>query len=196
MAQKRNTEIHITFGLKHYNIAPVRVNIVPYPGFNTVYTPSRGKRLLMRKDKLSLVIPLYCKGEHFSKTFAVIQDTVEHLQEACLTGWECVLVDDGSMDTTWQSLKALVRDYPEKLHALRFSRNVGKEAAIRAGLKHASGDVAIIMDGNLQHPPSLMENMVGLWANHDIDVVNAVQTERGRKPVRVGSILLVILQKR
>jgi len=139
------------------------------------------KGSLMRKGKLSLVIPLYCEGEHFSKTFAVIRETVEQLPEAYLKGWECVLVDDGSTDSTWQSLESLARDYPEQVRALRFSRNFGKEAAIRAGLEHASGDLAIVMDGDLQHPPSLMEDMVGLWADHDIDVVNAVKADRGRE---------------
>ena len=94
----------------------------------------------MRKGKLSLVIPLYCEGEHFNKTFAVIRDAVERLPEAYLTGWECILVDDGSTDSTWESLEVLARNYPEQVRALRFSRNFGKEAAIRAGLEHASGD--------------------------------------------------------
>ncbi len=135
----------------------------------------------MRKGKLSLVIPLYCEGEHFNKTFAVIRDAVERLPEAYLTGWECILVDDGSTDSTWESLEVLARNYPEQVRALRFSRNFGKEAAIRAGLEHASGDLAIVMDGDLQHPPSLMEDMIGLWASHDIDVVNAVKSDRGQE---------------
>ncbi len=135
----------------------------------------------MRKGKLSLVIPLYCEGEHFSKTFAVIRDTINRLPDTYLTGWECILVDDGSTDGTWHSLEALAREYPEQVRAFRFSRNFGKEAAIRAGLEHASGDLAIVMDGDLQHPPSLMEDMVGLWANSDIDVVNALKTDRGQE---------------
>ncbi len=137
----------------------------------------------MRKGKLSLVIPLYCEGEHFADSFAVILDNIQNLPDSYLTGWECILVDDGSTDATWQELQRLAENYPEKVIALRFSRNFGKEAAIRAGLEHASGDLAIVMDGDLQHPPSLMEDMIGLWAANDIDVVNAVKTDRGQESV-------------
>lgn len=133
----------------------------------------------MRQGKLSIIIPLYCEGEHFRESFTVIRDRVEALPASQVTGWECILVDDGSTDATWEVLNALAAGDPEHVRAFRFSRNFGKEAAIRAGLEHAQGDAAIVMDGDLQHPPELMEDMVNLWAASGIDVVNTVKAERG-----------------
>lgn len=135
----------------------------------------------MRQGKLSLVIPLYCEGEHFRETFTVVREVMDRLPASQVTEWQCVLVDDGSSDSTWDVLSDLAAQYPERVRALRFSRNFGKEAAIRAGLEHASGDLAIVMDGDLQHPPELMEDMVNLWASGSIDVVNTVKAERGNE---------------
>lgn len=107
---------------------------------------------------------------------------IEHIRTLpldCVTGWECVLVDDGSTDDTWAAICDVAARCPAHIRAFRFSRNFGKEAAMRAGLEYASGDVAIVMDGDLQHPPALIEDMLGLWSAHDMDVVNAVKTDRG-----------------
>jgi len=135
----------------------------------------------MRQGKLTVIIPLYCEGEHFRESFTVIREVVDGLPASQVAGWECILVDDGSTDGTWEVLNNLAAQYPEQVRALRFSRNFGKEAAIRAGLEHATGDLAIVMDGDLQHPPELMADMVNLWAAGGIDVVNTVKAERGNE---------------
>ena len=71
-----------------------------------------------------------------------------------------------------------------ELVALRLSRNFGKEGAIAAGLDQATGDACIVIDADLQHPPSLIPEMVRLWRTEDWDVVEAVKSHRGEKSAR------------
>ena len=93
---------------------------------------------------------------------------------------QLIAIDDGSTDNTWGVLRTLDQEIPE-LHAIRLSRNFGKEAAIAAGLDAARGDAAIILDADLQHPPALIPEMVRLWRAEGWDVIEAVKTHRGRE---------------
>ncbi|MFA7692687.1 MAG: glycosyltransferase family 2 protein [Candidatus Hydrogenedentales bacterium] len=135
----------------------------------------------MRQGILTLVIPLYNEGEHFQYSFYVIRDTLDRLPSTQINGWECVLVDDGSADNTWEVLQGLAKSDTERIVPLRFSRNFGKEAAIRAGLAQATGDLVIVMDGDLEHPPAMIPDMVNLWATGNIDVVNTVKEQRSKE---------------
>ena len=67
--------------------------------------------------------------------------------------WEVIFVDDGSTDGTLAMLKAL-NAQDRRFKAISLSRNFGKEIAIAAGLSYATGDAAVLMDADLQHPPS------------------------------------------
>lgn len=126
---------------------------------------------------LSVVIPLYCEGSHLDTTLNEIICALDSL----VTTYELVLVDDGSSDNTWQ---AIVEQC--KLHTcvkgIRLSRNFGKEAALAAGLEHTHGDAIVVMDGDLQHPPSLIPLMVNAWQD-GADVVEAVKRFRGHESV-------------
>jgi glycosyltransferase involved in cell wall biosynthesis len=73
-----------------------------------------------------------------------------------------VVVDDGSRDGTFDRLRDLAHRYPN-LRGVRLSRNYGKEAALLAGLRAASGDAVITMDADLQHPPAVIPEMVERW---------------------------------
>jgi glycosyltransferase involved in cell wall biosynthesis len=76
--------------------------------------------------------------------------------------WKVLFVDDGSTDGTLAGLKAInVRD--PRVTAVSLSRNFGKEIAIAAGLRHASGRAVIIMDADLQHPPEILAEFIRLW---------------------------------
>ena len=76
--------------------------------------------------------------------------------------WEIVFVDDGSSDGTLAALEALnARD--ARIKAVSLSRNFGKEIAVAAGLRHATGDGVVIMDGDLQHPPEVIAEFVRHW---------------------------------
>ncbi len=92
--------------------------------------------------------------------------------------FEVIIVDDGSTDGTLEALRALnARD--DRFRAVSFSRNFGKEVAVAAGLRHATGAAVIIMDGDLQHPPEIVGRFIALW-DQGYDVVYGQRTDRSR----------------
>ncbi|MBO9599993.1 MAG: glycosyltransferase family 2 protein, partial [Cohnella sp.] len=80
------------------------------------------------------------------------------------------------------ALQSLPLEIPE-LRALRLSRNFGKELALCAGLEHASGNAVIVMDGDLQHPPELISEMIRSWRDEGYDIVECVKESRGEEPL-------------
>ena len=127
------------------------------------------------QSKLSLVIPVYQEGNHIRSSIAVIEQI---LKENRLV-YEFVLVDDGSRDNTWSEMKALTEEN-NRVTSLRLSRNFGKESALCAGLEHADGDMILVMDADLQHPPALIPEMVRAW-QEGFDVVEGVKNSRGKE---------------
>jgi glycosyltransferase involved in cell wall biosynthesis len=94
------------------------------------------------------------------------------------------LVNDGSKDTTLVMLQTLsLRD--ERVKYISFSRNFGKEAGMLAGLTYASGDAVIILDADLQHPPSLIPQLLEGY-NEGFDQVIAKRNRTGDKVVRTA----------
>lgn len=126
--------------------------------------------------KLSLVIPVYQEGSHIKNSVGVIEQILINNR----IPHEFILVDDGSGDNTWQQLKELSQ-CNESITALRLSRNFGKEAALCAGLDYASGDMVLVMDSDLQHPPTLIPEMVKAWREEGYDVVEGIKSSRGKE---------------
>jgi glycosyltransferase involved in cell wall biosynthesis len=91
-----------------------------------------------------------------------------------------VFVDDGSRDSTFDEVAALCAIDPT-LRAIRFARNFGKEAAMAAGLRAATGDVVVLMDGDLQHPPELIPELLARWEQGAM-MVTAVRRSRVTDP--------------
>ena len=114
---------------------------------------------------LSVVIPLYQEGSHIKSSIKEIENV---LIENDIT-YEFILVDDGSMDNTWIELKGLAKDN-NRVSILRLSRNFGKESALCAGLEYAKGDMILVMDGDLQHPPEIIPDMVNAWLNEGYEL--------------------------
>jgi glycosyltransferase involved in cell wall biosynthesis len=111
----------------------------------------------------------------------VLRELQKELQ-SLQCSYEIVLVDDGSDDNTWDAVQRESENYP-MLRALRLSRNFGKESAVCAGLEMARGAAVIVMDGDLQHPPHLIPQMVQQWREFKADVVEAVKVKRGNESV-------------
>lgn len=90
--------------------------------------------------------------------------------------FEIIFIDDGSTDGTDDVVRGICRE-DRRIKLVRLSRNFGKEAALSAGLKAASGHAAIPMDVDLQDPPDLLRPMIDCWKN-GAKVVNARRVDR------------------
>ncbi|MEH6462207.1 glycosyltransferase family 2 protein [Chitinimonas sp. JJ19] len=134
--------------------------------------------LVRQACDLSVVIPLYREGVHLGDTVKEISQVLEGLE----TRYELILVDDGSPDDTWQAILTQAKHNPA-IKGLRLSRNFGKEAALAAGLEQASGKAIVVMDGDLQHPPTLIPTMLQCWRD-GAEVVEAVKQHRGKESLR------------
>ena len=139
---------------------------------------------------ISVVIPLYNEGSHLS---ALVSDLKTALQQTGCA-FELILVDDGSPDDTWERIKDETRTLPN-LRAVRLSRNFGKELALCAGLERARGDAVVVMDGDGQHPPSLLPVMIEKWRTSGADIVQAVKTKRGSESLtgKLGALLFYFI---
>ena len=110
------------------------------------------------RPRISIVVPAFNEEGNVS---ALYQELVQVLPSLDLT-FEIIFVDDGSLDGTWERVKSLRREDP-RVKAVRLSRNFGHQYALLAGVSHATGDAVITMDADLQHPPSVIPELVGAW---------------------------------
>ena len=125
---------------------------------------------------LSLVVPCYNEEGNVRQLF----DEVNRAFAARSEEIEFVFVDDGSTDKTCARLSEIYTENPTaKIQVISFSRNFGKEAAMYAGLKNATGDAVCIIDADLQQRPAVVCEMLDEMAkDEDIDCVCAFQKER------------------
>lgn len=127
---------------------------------------------------LSVVIPIYQEGNHIKSSIKVIENVLIENKVV----YEFILVDDGSKDNTWSELKNLAND-SEHIIIIRLSRNFGKESALCAGLEYAKGDMVLVMDSDLQHPPEIIPEMVNAWLTEGYDVVDGIKRSRGKENI-------------
>ncbi|MBF0202050.1 MAG: glycosyltransferase family 2 protein [Desulfamplus sp.] len=123
--------------------------------------------------ELSVVVPVFNEARGLPDMIRELTQIAKGLA----VSFEIVLVDDGSRDETWQVIQFLSSSYPE-LMPVRLIRNFGKEAALTAGLKASRGKAVVVMDADLQHPPSLIPEMYRLWKTGVAQVVNGVKARR------------------
>ena len=95
--------------------------------------------------------------------------------------YELIFIDDGSKDNTLNSIKQLA-DYDDFVKYISFSRNFGKESALFAGLKNSTGDYVVVMDADLQDPPSLLPEMLRLILTGDYDCIATRRVSRNGEP--------------
>ena len=125
--------------------------------------------------KLSLVVPCFNEAENV----ALFQEAVMEAFRDCGYSYEIIFVDDGSKDATLHNLRKLHKAQLCPVKVVSFSRNFGKEAAIFAGMKQASGEYISLIDADLQQRPELVRDMVQiLEEKEEYDVVAAYQDRR------------------
>jgi len=145
-------------------------------------TAPRANAAPARPQGLSIVVPLHNEAAGLPALHARIGEAVARLTAASALHVEVVYVDDGSSDATVQVARGLpAAGFDVQLISL--SRNFGKEAALLAGLDHARLGAVLFMDGDGQHPPDLIEMLVGHWLNGGYDVVYTAKAHRGNEPL-------------
>ena len=130
---------------------------------------------------LYIVVPCYNE----EKTIPIFYDEILRILPSLPhKDIKFIFVDDGSSDNTLQVVKHLASK-DERVKYISFSRNFGKESAIYAGLQHATGDFVVVMDADLQDPPSLLPEMYNAILSGEYDSVATRRVTRsGEPPIR------------
>ena len=121
--------------------------------------------------ELSIVIPVYNEEGNIITLHQELKNELSSL----VSSYEIIFVDDGSSDGTPNILDELTQSEDHVL-GISLSRNFGHQVAIVAGLEHAKGDYVIMMDGDLQHPPSMIPVLFNK-AKEGFDVVNTIRED-------------------
>src|SRR6266481_1602842 len=126
---------------------------------------------------LSIVVPLYNEAAGLALLHARLGEMARALRQRYGLPCEVVYIDDGSADATLSIARGLGADAID-VQVVSLSRNFGKEAALMAGLDHARRGAVLFMDGDGQHPPSLVEKLVSHWIDDGYDVVYTAKANR------------------
>jgi glycosyltransferase involved in cell wall biosynthesis len=133
---------------------------------------------------LSIIVPVHNEAASLPRLHAALADVAGRLRTQYGLACEVIYVDDGSRDDTL----AIAHQLPAStldIQVVSLSRNFGKEAALLAGLDHARLGATLFIDGDGQHPPSLIESLVGHWLDGGYDVVYTAKAHReNESPVR------------
>lgn len=126
---------------------------------------------------ITILVPCYNEEASLPRLYdalsALMNQEKQHL-------WEVLLINDGSKDHTIDIIRQL-HEQDSRIGFINLSRNFGKEAAMLAGFDYANGDCVVIMDADLQHPPTVIPDMLKEWEN-GYDDVYAKRTTRGKEP--------------
>jgi len=122
---------------------------------------------------ISIVVPCFNESENISALAREVRTQFESRREP----YEIIFVDDGSTDDTLQRIKSLPAGANTRFISL--SRNFGHQLALKAGLDYAEGDAVITMDGDLQHPPRLIPDLLAKWREGHA-IVNTVRRRTGQ----------------
>ena len=122
---------------------------------------------------LSIVVPLFNEEESLPE----LCDWIKRICEEKGWSYEIVLIDDGSVDDSWNVIKKL-RAENESIKGIRFQRNYGKSAALNEGFKAAQGNVVITMDADLQDSPDEIPELYTMIAHEGFDMVSGWKKKR------------------
>jgi glycosyltransferase involved in cell wall biosynthesis len=124
------------------------------------------------RRSVSVVVPILNE----TRGLPALEERLRGVLDGLGRAWEVVFVDDGSTDGTLEALRQLHQRDP-RYKAISLSRNFGKEIAVAAGMRFATGDGVVVMDGDLQHPPEVIPEFVEKW-EQGYDIVYAQRLSR------------------
>jgi len=135
--------------------------------------------------KLSVVVPCYNEGGHLQDFITALKAAITPITK----NYEILLINDGSKDNTRDVAFSLVQE--GNIRYLEFSRNFGKEAALMAGIDHASGDATLLIDADFQHPLDKLPKMAQLWQSGYEMIYGVIANRQGESITkRLGTRLL------
>jgi dolichol-phosphate mannosyltransferase len=135
--------------------------------------PRRARAGTRRSCALSVVVPALNEAANLPVLFDRLAAVLGEMAD-----FEMIVVDDGSTDDTLATLRRMAARDPRLIY-LSFSRNFGHQPALRAGIERAAGRCVVTMDADLQHPPEVLAEMLGLWRK-GFQVVQAVRLDETR----------------
>jgi glycosyltransferase involved in cell wall biosynthesis len=127
--------------------------------------PNRGKRqkepasIKATQPLISVVVPVFNEQDNVTPLVEGLTNALDSLGDS----YEVLFIDDGSRDATWIRIADAAAHYHPRLCGLRLARQFGHQAALLAGLSRARGQAVVSMDGDLQHPPELIPELVKAW---------------------------------
>ncbi len=125
---------------------------------------------------LSIVSPMYNESEGIAEFVRQVHAAVDPFD----VDWELILVNDGSKDDSLEKTRAIAQHDP-RIRVVSFSRNFGHEAASSAGFRYARGDAVVLIDSDLQDPPSVIPEMLNKW-KEGYQVVYGIRSKRASEP--------------
>lgn len=136
--------------------------------------------MTLRKPKITLIVPVYNESGNIHLFMEAVKDVFCRLLDY---EWSVIFVDDGSADTSWEIIKEVIRN-EGNVQGVKLSRNFGKEIALTAGAEAVKGAAAVIfMDADLQHPPSLIPELVSKW-EHGYQIIATRRLSIEYSPLR------------
>lgn len=126
----------------------------------------------MGVNRVSVVVSIFNEEESIDKFYSVCSEELNKLNKS----YELIFVNDGSIDNSGSLLDAIAHK-DMNVSVVQFSRNFGHEAAMIAGIDYATGDCIICMDGDLQHPPKCIHDIVEKF-EEGYEIVSMIRTER------------------
>ena len=122
---------------------------------------------MKKKNKIAIIVPAYNEEDNLRIFFKETNEIIQNLEDYT---WEFIFIDDGSDDSTWRIIDEMSNSH-KNVRGVRLSRNFGKELALTAGVLESTEelDAVILMDADLQHPPSAIPQLVQQWeSGHQI----------------------------
>jgi len=130
---------------------------------------------------ISIIVPVYNEKENILSIYDELVKALREIEEKY--DYEIIFVNDGSIDGSGGIIDRLTEEN-EKIKHLEFSRNFNKEVATSAGLHYSSGNAVIVIDADLQHPPSLIPEFVRKWEGGNDMVVGLRKTNKGEGMIK------------
>ena len=131
------------------------------------------------KKKISVIVSCYNEEESLPLFYEEMRKVMDEMSH---NDFELIFVNDGSKDKTLEEIKAL-RNKDKRVRYISFSRNFGKEAAMKAGLDYSTGDYVTLMDADLQDPPKMLPEMLNILEKEHYDCVGTRRVTRKGEPV-------------